>query len=337
LNIFLREVLFNVENLAYINYRQIDIEDKLDIVGLDVKGCGIIGLYKPFKLPENESRKSFFHTILKNLKALSQVDREIIIGGDFNIDLNKPSAELHDIMNWSLSVGLSQLVKNYTWRRTVLDKILTSAIDHVYTNIPTLTLTHQSSISDHDMLIVSKILVTAPRRKIKIRDWRSYTTTKATTELSNRIGQISEPQSYNSVCGALLEVVNELAPERVIRIKDNQIISPKLEKAKKKRDRLFKRFRKGGSIDMTLLKEIKKLNAKIKKILRDEKVRAFQSRAKSPDPKVFWQAVNDSLGKRKMCTLSLEINGEHVTDPIILANTFASFFSEKVKSYSNQP
>ena len=79
-------------------------------MGIDINGCRIIGLYKPFKLPENESRKSFFRTILKNLKILSEIDKDILIGADFNIDLGKPSSELNDIMNWSLSAGLSQLV-----------------------------------------------------------------------------------------------------------------------------------------------------------------------------------------------------------------------------------
>ncbi len=47
-----------------------------------------------------------------------------------------------------------------------------------------------------------------------------------------------------------------------------------------------------------------------------KKRRIFQNKAMSPDPKVFWQAVNSSLGKTKDndIVIVIEMNGVLVTD-----------------------
>jgi hypothetical protein len=82
---------------------------------------------------------------------------------------------------------------------------------------------------------------------------------------------------------------------------------------------------------------VKDLNKKIKICIKHESTRIFQAKAISPDPKIFWQAVNESLGKSKPCAIELKINNSLQTDPLLLAETFADFFLEKVKDLSVEP
>lgn len=323
-----------------IKYKQVPIgSPDLDIIAVDIGGYRVVGLYRPFKLPPNCPRVSFFQSIVNTLKVLSHTDKQLLIGGDFNVDLFKPSSNLNDLHNWSITFGLQQLVQTNTWRRIVLNEIKQSAIDHIYAS-EELSINIIPSVSDHDMIVVFKEFETTERKKVWIRDWRGYNKDLMNNEFNTKLSQMSitsDQLNYNEFSKIVLEIVDVLAPKRVIRIKDNQIVSARLEKLKKKRDRLFKRFRKEGSKNVTLLKEIKDLNKDIKKRVRLESVRLFQSKAKSPDPKVFWQVVNQSLGKLGAQDIELEINGIRTGDSGVLVNEFANFFHNKVVSLSIAP
>lgn len=327
--------------LSSLNYNQVDIGDKLDIIALDVQGSRIVGVYRPFKLAKDCKRSSFFHSIIKTLENLSKTDKMLVIGGDFNVDLFKKSSNLNDLQNWAINNGLIQLVQNYTWRRLVSGNIQTSAIDHLYTNDLNLKLTLVTSVSDHDFLVVSKELRPSERHKTVLRDWRKYSKEQAVKELNKELDQLSinstENLLYKDLIMIMTKILDRLAPQRVIRYKSCDIVSLKLEKLKKRRDRLFKKFRKTGSTDEDLLAEIKTLNKDIRKCVHQESVRLFQSKAKSPDPKIFWQAVNASLGKIDRSQISLNIDGIAVSDFKKLADAFANFFSDKVKQYSLLP
>jgi len=327
--------------LNSLNCNQVQIEDRLDIIALDVQGTRIIGVYRPFKLTGDHNRLSFFHSIIKNLNMLSKTDKMLVVGGDFNVDLFKRSSNLNDLLNWAINNGFIQLVRDFTWRRLVSGNVQTSAIDHVYTNDLNLKLTLIPSVSDHDFLVVSKELVPLERHKTVLRDWRKYSKELAVEELNKEFDQLSitssENLSYKDMVTVMSRILDKLAPNRVIRYKNCDIVSLKLEKLKKRRDRLFKKYRKTGSTDKDLLTKIKALNKDIKKCVFHESVRVFQSKAKSPDPKIFWQAVNSSLGKTDRSQISLKMAGSIITDCQVLADAFANFFSDKVKQYSHLP
>jgi exonuclease III len=270
-----------------IRYRQVEIKEELDMVALDIENSRLIGLYKPFKLPANTNRVSFFHSIIKCLNDLSRTNRTLIIGGDFNVDLGKKSSNLDLLQNWSTEFGLEQLVKNFTWRRVVLDEIQQSAIDHIYTNDPKIVINHLQSVSDHDIITVSKEFPKITRSKVVLRDWRPYTSERLNEEIAKETEKISNSEilnTYEGLSKVLNNVLELLAPKRTIRIRECQIVSQKLEKVKKRQDRLFKKYRKTGSNDVELLKQIKKLNKDIRACVKDETSRTFQIKAKSKDP-----------------------------------------------------
>ncbi len=147
------------------------------------------------------------------------------------------------------------------------------------------------------------------------------------------VAQISHDFSYDNIAAAYRKVLDEVAPLRVIRLKDNYLISPKIEAIKKRRDRFLKKFKKTGSQDH--LKKAKSFSNTLKKVVKKETRRVFQCKARSSNPKHFWQALNEKMGKYKDATIELlDDNGIKITDNLDVANLFADFFKKKVEDLS---
>ena len=323
-----------------IKYKVLFIESVLDVIALDIGPLRLIGVYRGFKLLPGENNESAFKTLMKTLIKLTKTDKRIIVTGDFNIDYNKTSSRLTTLTNWSIDSGLEQLISEPTRRRTVMTangiRVEESLIDHVYSNINNLEVSTLISVSDHDVIVMSKRIHVSSREKLKIRDRRKYNKSTIGIEIGKNLGQISNPQTVTlkDLNFVLSTSLDKIAPIRVVRVKENQLISPKLEALKKKRDRLFKKYKKYGNAHY--LKESEILSKKVKKLIRKEANRIFQCKAKSPDPKIFWQAVNHSLGKHFQQVMEIQIDGSNdlTSDPQMMADIFSRFFLGKVESLS---
>lgn len=319
-----------------IKYKQLKVDADLDIIALDVGDSRIVGLYRGFKLIEGETRSSFFNTIIKNLYELSRTDLHLLIGGDFNVDLFKKTANLNDLQNWAIDCGLIQLTDKYTWRRVISNVIHESALDHIYTSENNLVSNHITSVSDHDILAVSKIITHDHRQKLELRDWRGYSQEKAHKLLNEEMVKMGTEIGVAELTKIMNMILNELAPKRILRVKPTEIVSQKLEKLKKKRDRKYRAFKK--TKDPEYLKSVNDLNKDIRLVLKQESCRIFQGKAKSKDPKTFWQAVNQSLGKTQSSIFDIENElGTCFSDPKDTANCFAEFFKNKVEKLSQDP
>lgn len=79
----------------------------------------------------------------------------------------------------------------------------------------------------------------------------------------------------------------------------------------------------------------KSFTEKIKKTVKAESRRIFQCKAKSNNPKDFWDALGDKMGKHRENIVYLEIENRRVDDELELANRFADFFLHKVTKLSN--
>jgi len=129
---------------------------------------------------------------------LTKTDKKIIIGGDFNIDLDKRNPMKDQLEEWALTSGLTQLVKMPTRYRLVnTESGLTSEsslLDHLYANDETsVTVTQEGSISDHDIIKaeVKLSLNLKKRKKLTIRDWRFYDKEEFQRNLKNSINEVS--------------------------------------------------------------------------------------------------------------------------------------------------
>ena len=105
----------------------------IDILGSPL--TRIINLYRPFN-PRQLPEQTFFCNQITKLDEL--IINNTIILGDFNLDLNEEFADSYtrrSYFNLMKNIlghhGLSQLVEEDTWSRTVNGVKLSSRIDHV--------------------------------------------------------------------------------------------------------------------------------------------------------------------------------------------------------------
>jgi len=262
-------------------------------------------------------------------------DGALIVMGDFNIDpvrdqLTKQGKLLKD---WSLENCLTQIVKKSTRRRIVQRSSGTtleeSMIDLVYTNR-----THQVDClnfpyinSDHDFLWCKVSAFGAKRvtKKFIIRDYTGLTQ----HSVKNHIKGV--PNGLQEIEDQLHHILEKLAPERVVRTRDpQQLLNPRIEKLKKRRDRLLKKFKKTGNSKH--LEKCKQLSKQLKKTIAKETRNTFQIKAKTPNPKCFWNAVNQLEGKNAKQELRLKINNSICEDDNIMANHVANYFDSKIKN-----
>jgi hypothetical protein len=308
----------------------------LDIIAIEVNNCRFVGVYIPFKLPDGTSRTNFFKQFIAELENLSRTEKDIMIGGDFNVDLNKPSSSLDKLENWALNSGLVNLVEkgDITRMRIVKTELTTrlesSTIDHVYSNLQTVNINFQNSISDH-VLLVAEIPTsrsTANKSKIIIRDWRNYNET-VELEFANRISQISPNLlTLETLTDLYKTTLDEVAPLRVVRHHEGEIINTKVAALQKRRDRYLKKYKKTGKkkhLDLA-----KSFSCTLKKAVKKEARRVFQCKARSPNPNHFWAALNEKMGKFRDGSIELVIEGESITDDGVLSEKFANFFIDKV-------
>jgi hypothetical protein len=172
------------------------------------------------------------------------------------------------------------------------------------------------------------------RKKLIVRDWRNYSKDAANDLISEKLRQISRTDlSLTEIQDLYKSSLDELAPHRVVRVSEGQMVNTKIEALKKRRDRYLKKYKK--SRNPKHLELAKSFTNTIKKTVKSEAKRVFQCKAKSNNPKHFWQALGDKLGKHHNPVLFLTVNDIRVDDENELANAFADFFLMKVKKLSN--
>jgi len=323
-----------------LNHKRLQTTDiNLDVIAIEVKNVRYIGIYKGFKLQGFDSQTAHLHKLIKELEQLSNTTKKLIIGGDFNIDLLKPSSGLNELEKWSFTRGLTQLVTENTRRRVVnvngLIRVEESAIDHVYTDLENMQLIQSFSVSDHDFLMVKSHQYTnQATKKIKklVRDWRDYDKIMVEAIISDKM-ETTQISSHDELNSLLNDTLDEIAPLRVIRIKETSIISTKVESLKKRRDRFLKKYKKSGNPEHLI--KAKSFTATLKKSVKKETKRMLQCKAKSNNPKDFWKAVNIALGKVNLSSsLTIRENDHIIDNKSELAEKFGAFFLNKVISLS---
>ncbi len=139
-----------------------------------------------------------------------------------------------------------------------------SLIDHNYTNNDKYSaLQIYSDLSDHEFIVAHSPCNRLPTCviKIRVRDWRHYDKSK----LEKTIQKNNFTLTSTNYAQIMQLTLKKVAPYRVIRVKNTpgQLVHPKLEKKKKRRDRQLKLFRQTGIEEF--LKETRKLSKEIKK------------------------------------------------------------------------
>ncbi len=342
----------NVRLVCYLiegsSLRPLKLDDnRVQHVTLEDGTRRIVGLYRPFKLPNGltkaETDKAFFEL----LHSAANTALDLWIGGDFNVNLQKHSSEKIRLQEWQDDHALLQLVKSSTWSRVVttpsgVQQLRKSLLDHIYTNseLSTVTIDDKWS-SDHNLLILDlpgkqRIV----RMKTTTRCWRNYSK-EGIRQCVNEL--VTEPYPTDAseldvyITNILNITMNKICPLRVIRTaRAEDLVSDEVERIKKKRKRKMALFNK--TRDEYLLSEIKRLDKKLKQKINTVRRNLVRSKMRSNNQKSFWNTVKDLQGNSSVGRqngMSLIIDGVLTSKEEEISESFAAFFSNKVKNLSS--
>jgi len=319
--------------------QRVDLESpREDVIVLESDSLRIIGVYRGFMNPfPNYDQLDMFFSLLSRSCNIS---KKLLVVGDFNIDPNRDSHTRagRRLDEWAIDHDLIQMVGTVTRRRVVVrNEVATlqeSMIDLSFSNRPNEadTLVFQSDFSDHDFIWTKIKYGVTKKKAIKrvIRDWTHLNETNIMREALE--GPV--PNSLEMLNEIHLKILDKLAPFRVAKIRSpEQIVNPKVEKIRKKKDRAYKKYKRTGlSLHLFMAKH---LENELKKLVKSETRRVFQVKATAPGNKSFWNAVNDLQGYKRFDDLSLTQNGVSITNDLALAEIVGDFFKNKVSKLSD--
>ena len=247
--------------------------------------------------------------IEENIRKVSEISDNLIMTGDFNIDLNnekhKDTIKLSNIYD---TYGLTQLVNKPT--RIDPKSKRKTLIDHIWTSMKQVVKSHGTfiSISDHlGTYVKLNIGKNKPKDKfIKIRSYANYSEEILNTNLSNAISESNVEQhinekKINAATNELIEVfqqtINKIAPIKIIRQKDKTKHIPwyttELKNLIKDKNQSLSNYFYFG-LDV-FKKHAKELTNKIKHLKTKLKSKYFTDRISEfkDNPRKYWQIIND--------------------------------------------
>jgi hypothetical protein len=171
-----------VSHISNFKYRSDLANNSVDIITMDNGTSRIVGVYRPFKLRDGQTKHSAADLFFTTLYKLSQTDLDLWVGGDFNINLEKHSFETAKLLDFVDELALHRLVKTKTWERVVTQSdgslaLRSSQIDHVFTSVKGSSVCVDDKwTSDHKLLILTTPVAfpQLERQKVSTRSWRNF-------------------------------------------------------------------------------------------------------------------------------------------------------------------
>lgn len=314
----------------------------------------LIAVYRP---PHQtvESVDAFLESLSVCLEHFTKINTRIIIMGDFNIDYSIHDSSSKKLSEMMLSFGLHATVYSYT-REFKGSK---SLIDNVFCNISPQTLNSEvlvSGISDHhaqvtDIRLVTPLHCELPRFRFKrsfsednIRIFKTFLRKEHWDQVFTAESMNEKADFFNSILNYYFELSfpcnkSKIQPKRFF-------TKIKLDKSLLlMRDHLLNMFystkdlEKSDPLKVSYLHLKKQYRlavrtAKAKNILSHLNTSSCKSRA-------VWDIVNETIPKKKTKYFkSFELltnNGDLLTNPEEIANTFNSFFTSVSRELVNDP
>lgn len=323
--------------------------DGLEVIKIETDKLQVFGLYRPFKIAKNKTYASYLSEVIEWIRHNISVDKNIIIIGDTNLDLNQKTntgyANYHLLQQWLTftdSLNLTQIVKENTWSRIVKGSLKSSLLDHAYSNeIEMEASLHDVNIGDHLLITLSTPQQdnTLWEEKRIIRDWAKYSQQSLIQALNIQPDRF-EPMSINEhedfFSLEILSALNKIAPERRTRLHEaSPLYTPKINRLKSKKTQMLKKARKNN--DPELLKKARMLDKSIRQAFKEESRRQIRRVVKTNNPKDLWNAVRTAKGDSKG-SLPRKLNDEQGNEAHSdeeKANMFATTFENKVKQINS--
>ena len=301
-----------------------------------------------FSLFENE--------FIRILEVLHERKMNYLIGGDFNIDLNKNNQRINNYTNMIKSCGSTQLVEKPT---RYSSQASASLLDHLYTNLPDQrfhTNILLSDISDHlPVLTFYKSKVEIKLQRSYKRDFNLFDENKFLCSLESIASSLLTNDSLNTndICNTFFsqyeELVNLHAPlklrsKKQMKRKQKPWLTSEMLKVIKIKNSIFRKHLKTKSKN-DRLKYIKKRND-VSRIVQRAKRTYYNNIFKSckSNTKSLWKNINELISLKEKTPQSisevLDDDGNQITTPIDISNTFNNFFTgigENLSTFIAEP
>ena len=321
----------------------------IDIVAADI--LRLICVYRSFRPQDLMSPIILFE---KQLGIINYaLTNNCFILGDFNLDAsmeNRPDYDrklpLNMLNNFALEKNLIQIVTESTWSRVINGTKKESLLDHVYVrNVATVhsVCVKQQLFGDHKFVVVELILKSVNETKtVVLRNWRNYNNVtlcaKLASELEmsrNETDNLSVQDHWNLIELVLINTIDTVAP--LVDFHSNpscKKVAPRsIKNMINKRKRLLRHNQLNNSISNYA--EIRTLNKEIKEYFVGLKVSSIR-RVGLGNGANLWKAVK--LAKN-IVTSELPSNLTVGGAPVPVggaANSFANYFSEKIRTNSSK-
>jgi len=263
--------------------RKLNLEgDSENIIVIENAKQRLIGIYRGFKnyrQPGFDALGYLFGLLNEGCKTA----KEITIIGDFNIDptrdLSTPQGQ--KLESLIIDNGLFQMVNFVTRSRPVQRPtgwgLEESTIDLILTNVcDNKKVYSETTTSDHRLIAVDiedekRVPIT---KKQIIRDW----TQLIPRNVARLASGAPDPTTLTELSDSFEYLLDKLAPLRVVRTRlPDNLVNPRVEKIKKKRDRLYRTYKLTN--DNHFLSKVKEENKKLKRMISKETKRVFQKKA----------------------------------------------------------
>lgn len=220
-----------IRTVAYVRNRlctRTSVDEVTQSITIRVNGLAIIGFYRQF----GDGQKQQINALKEIVERINE--EKIVILGDFNWNIEKSSSKLCELwQNFTLDIGLTQRIKEPTWKRIINGNLKQSTLDHLYTNLgDELEWTLEDlCVGDHLAIVASinknKIATKRCEELTVIRDWRKYSTNGVIDRL-NATDLMPFQYMQPNMCSDYLDimltnVLDDLAPEIRLRKKEQSI------------------------------------------------------------------------------------------------------------------
>lgn len=335
-------IIYIKSNLSFLHRTDLETNN-LETIWIELKNSKqksfLIGYY--YRQPS--STIDWITKIENNIeRAVSSNQREVILLGDFNINLLHDNSSTRSWIRTINSLNFQQLINNPT-RITAVSETL---IDHMYSNVPeniTETKVPHFAVSDHyPICFTRKTNSSYPsgpvHKSINYRDTKYFDETSFLQDLDNLPWfMVYESDNANSALDIFVSlfhsVLNKHAPQKSRRVKHavqpNWMNSEILE-AMKTRDKYHTEKK---------TEQYRIWRNKVKSLIQHAKTEFYSVTINNnhKNPRQLWQNLHDVTGKSNKYQTALikDEFGNVISSPEIAANTFNKFFTSVFEQFQS--
>ena len=292
-----------------------------------------------------EKQKERLKKFTEAVARVEDEDKEVLLMGDFNIDLHKDHSEednesIANIMKaCCLENGLEQLNTEVTRTRVVDGRLEASCLDHIYSSRPTKIRkikVIKISSSDHDLIKCERMTNDgyAPE-KITVRTFKNFDKEEYIRDLEEQNwdefnNEKDINKSTNLLTRILVETLDKHAPKVsfIPQHKNKPWLSNETKEAMKERDNAHEKCKKTKEKEDT--ERWRKLRNRVVGLLAKDKRRKEEVHTKANDA---WRLVKEIEKKSEAGgpPKKLRIDGAVTADKKKIANHINKFFIEKIE------